>query len=147
MLQALGGILVALVMRYADSVLKGFATSISIIISSLASNLLFSSPLSTLFLWGASLVMVSVFLYSTNPTISNQYLSHLYYSPIQDSRDSDIEEEVPLIQNEEEGNNEEEVDIESQSHHQTLSRVGDKQNNQSSNKNMISSQVEEQKEN
>lgn len=37
--QALGGLVVAVVIKYADNILKGFATSLSIIISALISYL------------------------------------------------------------------------------------------------------------
>lgn len=37
--QALGGLVVAMVIKYADNILKGFATSLSIIISALISYL------------------------------------------------------------------------------------------------------------
>lgn len=37
--QALGGLIVAMVIKYADNILKGFATSLSIIISALISYL------------------------------------------------------------------------------------------------------------
>ena len=36
-LQAFGGLVVAAVVKYADNILKGFATSVSIIVSSLVS--------------------------------------------------------------------------------------------------------------
>ncbi len=35
--QAVGGLIVALVMKYADNILKGFATSLSIVLSSVVS--------------------------------------------------------------------------------------------------------------
>ena len=41
LLQAGGGLLVAMVVKYADNILKGFATSLSIIISCCASYFLF----------------------------------------------------------------------------------------------------------
>lgn len=36
-LQAVGGLVVALVMKYADNILKGFATSVSIVCSTVLS--------------------------------------------------------------------------------------------------------------
>lgn len=64
-LQALGGIMVALVVKYADSVLKGFATSVSIVVSFVLSLLLFQdAALSFLFLAGTTLVISSTILYS-----------------------------------------------------------------------------------
>ncbi|XP_075677296.1 UDP-N-acetylglucosamine transporter-like [Dermatophagoides pteronyssinus] len=64
-LQAFGGICVSLVMKYADNILKGFATTISIILSSLCSHFIFNdfSP-SLNFLLGASLVVLSTMMYS-----------------------------------------------------------------------------------
>ncbi|BGP40993.1 hypothetical protein JCM10450v2_005002 [Rhodotorula kratochvilovae] len=62
--QALGGLLVAMVVRFADSVAKGFATSIAIVLSTLASAVLFSLVPGRLFLLGAGLVTTSTVLYS-----------------------------------------------------------------------------------
>ena len=64
-LQAFGGLLVAAVVKHADNVLKGFATSISIILSTLLAFLLFDdfNP-STGFYYGATLVILSTILYS-----------------------------------------------------------------------------------
>jgi len=39
-LQALGGLVIAVVIKYADNILKGFATSLSIIVSTLISYFL-----------------------------------------------------------------------------------------------------------
>ncbi|KAI8342000.1 nucleotide-sugar transporter-domain-containing protein [Chlamydoabsidia padenii] len=63
-IQALGGLIVALVVKFADNILKGFATSISIIISSLVSVSLFQLSLSFSFVLGASLVIFATYLYS-----------------------------------------------------------------------------------
>lgn len=64
-LQAFGGLIVAAVVKHADNVLKGFATSASIILSTLLSFQLFDnfSP-STNFYYGATLVIVSTLVYS-----------------------------------------------------------------------------------
>lgn len=61
--QALGGLVVALVVRYADNILKGFATSLSIILSCVASVFLFSYNITLMFAAGAVLVMVAIYLY------------------------------------------------------------------------------------
>lgn len=65
--QALGGILVGLVMKYADNILKGFATSFSIIISCMASVYLFEFNLTVQFAIGVSIVIGSIYLYSYIP--------------------------------------------------------------------------------
>jgi len=61
--QALGGLLVAIVMKHADNILKGFATSISIIFSCLLSVYLWDMSLDGSFGLGATLVIGAVFLY------------------------------------------------------------------------------------
>ena len=55
--QAIGGLIVAMVVKYADNILKGFATSISIILSSVASVFIFEFQLSFLFMVGAMIVL------------------------------------------------------------------------------------------
>ncbi|RWS17090.1 UDP-N-acetylglucosamine transporter-like protein [Dinothrombium tinctorium] len=64
-LHAAGGIVVALVMKYADNILKGFATSVSIVLSTIFSYCLLQdfTPSLTYFL-GASIVIFSTILYS-----------------------------------------------------------------------------------
>jgi solute carrier family 35 (UDP-sugar transporter), member A1/2/3 len=62
--QAIGGIIVAMVVKYADNILKGFATSISIILSFLASVYLFDFIVTSTFLMGATLVLIATYLYS-----------------------------------------------------------------------------------
>ena len=61
--QALGGLIVAVVVKYADNILKGFATSLSIIISCIAAVFLFSFQLTPTFALGAVIVMVAIYLY------------------------------------------------------------------------------------
>ncbi|GAA5902028.1 hypothetical protein JCM6882_000172 [Rhodosporidiobolus microsporus] len=62
--QAIGGLLVAMVVRKADSVAKGFATSIAIVLSTLSSAVLFHIVPGNLFILGAGLVIGSTVLYS-----------------------------------------------------------------------------------
>ncbi|KAJ2313631.1 UDP-galactose transporter Gms1 [Coemansia sp. RSA 2611] len=62
--QALGGIVVALVVKYADNILKGFATSISIILSCLASIWLFDFHITPTFISGTALVIYATYMYS-----------------------------------------------------------------------------------
>ncbi|KAI9316670.1 nucleotide-sugar transporter-domain-containing protein [Dichotomocladium elegans] len=61
--QALGGLLVAIVVKYADSILKGFATSLSIIVSGVISFYLFNFQPTLPFMLGAIIVMVASYLY------------------------------------------------------------------------------------
>ncbi|CAL8308899.1 unnamed protein product [Lota lota] len=63
-LQALGGLVIAAVIKYADNILKGFATSLSIILSTLISYFLLQDfDPSSVFFMGAVLVIVATFLY------------------------------------------------------------------------------------
>uniref|UniRef100_A0A4W6FLD2 Solute carrier family 35 member A3b n=1 Tax=Lates calcarifer TaxID=8187 RepID=A0A4W6FLD2_LATCA len=64
-LQALGGLVIAVVIKYADNILKGFATSLSIIVSTLISYFLLEdfNPTGVFFI-GTVLVIAATFLYS-----------------------------------------------------------------------------------
>lgn len=59
--------MVAVVIKYADNILKGFATSAAIVLSCIASWYLFNTLIDFMFLFGTLLVVVSVFLYSYSP--------------------------------------------------------------------------------
>ena len=71
---SLGGLLVALVMKYADNVVKGFATSLSIVLSSVVSLFIpaFHFSLTPTFMAGSALVIAATSLYSTNPAEAKQ---------------------------------------------------------------------------
>lgn len=62
--QAAGGLIVAVVVKYADNVLKVFATSFSIIISCIISAIWFDFHANMLFVLGAGLVVTATALYS-----------------------------------------------------------------------------------
>ncbi|KAJ1937521.1 UDP-galactose transporter Gms1 [Linderina macrospora] len=61
--QAVGGLIVAVVVKYADNILKGFATSISIILSCLASVWIFDFQITKAFVAGTALVIYATYLY------------------------------------------------------------------------------------
>ncbi|XP_017558838.1 solute carrier family 35 member A3b [Pygocentrus nattereri] len=64
LLQALGGLVVAAVIKYADNILKGFATSLSIILSTFISYFWLNDFDPTrLFFLGAVMVIAATFLY------------------------------------------------------------------------------------
>lgn len=64
-LQALGGLVVAAVVKYADNILKGFATSVSIVLSSLVSYFILNDFVpSWTFGIGATMVLAATFMYS-----------------------------------------------------------------------------------
>lgn len=65
-LQAGGGLLVAAVIKYADNVLKGLATGVSVCFATAVSYFLFGTSLSSQFSIGAAMILVSVYFFS-NP--------------------------------------------------------------------------------
>lgn len=67
LIQAGSGFVIASVMKYADNILKGFATAVSIILSSIISIFLFQFEITALFSMGVILVVGSVFLYGYKP--------------------------------------------------------------------------------
>lgn len=63
LLQALGGLVVAAVVKYADNILKGFGSSISIVISCTLEWLFFDFTPTLRFLLGAGLVNAALYVY------------------------------------------------------------------------------------
>jgi UDP-galactose transporter len=61
--QAVGGLIVALVVKYADNILKGFSTSLSIIISCFFSVYMFNFHISFEFVIGTVLVILAIYIY------------------------------------------------------------------------------------
>ncbi|WBW73340.1 Golgi UDP-galactose transmembrane transporter Gms1 [Schizosaccharomyces osmophilus] len=64
LLQAFGGIIVALCVAFADNIMKNFSTSISIILSSLVSVYLLDFKITFAFVVGVGLVIAATFLYT-----------------------------------------------------------------------------------
>lgn len=64
LIQVFGGLVTAIVIKYSDNILKGFATSLSIIISFLASVVLFNFRITPGFVIGASVVLGATWLYN-----------------------------------------------------------------------------------
>ena len=62
----IGGLMVAAVLKYADSVLKGYATAVSVILSGVLSMFFFGTTLSTLYGLGIVNVISAVVLYNAN---------------------------------------------------------------------------------
>ena len=61
---ALGGLIVAAVLKYADSVLKGYATAASVILTGWLSVVFFGTTLDLHFVLAMVTVICSIFLYS-----------------------------------------------------------------------------------
>jgi UDP-sugar transporter A1/2/3 len=62
--QVFGGLITALVIKYSDNILKGFATSLSIILSFLASVGLFNYPITPAFVIGSIVVLSATWMYN-----------------------------------------------------------------------------------
>ena len=62
--QVLGGLVTAMVIKYSDNILKGFATSLSIVISFLASVALFDFKITITFVLGSVIVLIATWLYN-----------------------------------------------------------------------------------
>ncbi|CAF1053243.1 unnamed protein product [Rotaria magnacalcarata] len=69
LVHSVGGLIVALVVKHADNILKGFATSAAIVLSCIVSMMLFDFELTILFTLGSVLVIFSIFLYSKTELI------------------------------------------------------------------------------
>ncbi|KAH7889379.1 nucleotide-sugar transporter [Phlebopus sp. FC_14] len=63
-IQVLGGLVTAMVIKYSDNILKGFATSLSIVISFLASVALFNFQITFTFILGSVIVLIATWLYN-----------------------------------------------------------------------------------
>jgi UDP-sugar transporter A1/2/3 len=63
-MQAGGGLIVAAVIKYADNILKGFAVSISLVLSCVGSAVFFDFIPTSQFVLGGFMVLVSVWIYS-----------------------------------------------------------------------------------
>merc|ERR1712173_107865 len=72
MLMTAGGLLVAVIIKYCDVIIKGFATAISLIIISIVSYLFLGDNLDTIFLIGMGVTIISVFNYNEQPAKASQ---------------------------------------------------------------------------
>jgi len=72
LLQAGGGLLVAAVIKYADNVLKGLATGVSVVFATTLSILFFGTQLTGQFTIGATMILASVYFFSNPIPVKNQ---------------------------------------------------------------------------
>lgn len=75
--QALGGLLVAVVVKYADNLLKSFAAAISIVTSCLLASAFFDFAITVYFVVGATLVLLASYVYSAPAETMAPYLPTL----------------------------------------------------------------------
>ncbi|GAA5970115.1 hypothetical protein JCM11641_000275 [Rhodosporidiobolus odoratus] len=65
LIQVFGGLVTALVIRYSDNIMKGFATSLAIVLSFCAGIILFDFQVTLSFLVGTIMVVTSTYLYNS----------------------------------------------------------------------------------
>jgi len=63
MMNVAGGLLVAITIKYADNIVRGFAQAVAIIVSSVASHFLFDFQITPTFVFGVCLVGLAILLY------------------------------------------------------------------------------------
>jgi UDP-sugar transporter A1/2/3 len=63
-MSAVGGLIVAPVLKYADSILKDYATALSVILTGILSMILFRMHLAPIYFLGIALVVAAVILYN-----------------------------------------------------------------------------------
>ncbi|CAF0814120.1 unnamed protein product [Adineta ricciae] len=85
-LQAIGGLIIAAVIKYADNIIKGFATSLSIILSSVVSYFVLNDFTPTAFFFmGTMLVITATFLYGwekkkrVSLRLSRKYINYFVF--------------------------------------------------------------------
>ncbi|PPQ99211.1 hypothetical protein CVT24_009230 [Panaeolus cyanescens] len=79
LIQVFGGLITAVVIKYSDNILKGFATSLSIVLSFLASVALFDFSITPSFIIGAGTVLTATWMYNQpappSPTVHSSTAS------------------------------------------------------------------------
>lgn len=93
-LQVAGGLVTAIVIKYADNILKGFAVSFSIVLSFIASIALFGYQVTLPFILGATLTISSTLIYnrpSTNISINSNLMNDHNFSSKRSYQDSPSE--------------------------------------------------------
>ncbi|KAI0345099.1 hypothetical protein BDW22DRAFT_1353968 [Trametopsis cervina] len=66
-IQVFGGLVTAIVIKYSDNIMKGFATSLSIVLSFLASVVLFGFRITPSFVIGSTTVLIATWMYNQPP--------------------------------------------------------------------------------
>lgn len=71
MLQSVGGLVTAVVVKFTDTIIKGFAVGLSVVITALCSWALFDTQLTLTFACGATIVLASIFFFNIDVATPN----------------------------------------------------------------------------
>lgn len=96
-IQVFGGLVTAVVIKYSDNILKGFATSLSIILSFLASVVLFDFHITPSFLIGASTVLAATAMYNQPASHEPKSLSSIGGGSSKPFSDAPLGPDDPII--------------------------------------------------
>jgi UDP-sugar transporter A1/2/3 len=77
--QTMTGLVVALVMKYGDTILKGFATSVAVVLATVLSIFIWNAQVDGWFVVGAAMVMTAVALYSKYPPTEDKHDTSLKF--------------------------------------------------------------------
>ena len=72
-LQVFGGLIVGMVVKYADNILKNFANALSVIFTVIGAMPLFGQYPSIFFLFGVIMVLLSVFMYGKSAQVGPKH--------------------------------------------------------------------------
>jgi UDP-sugar transporter A1/2/3 len=95
--EAGGGLLVAVVIKYADNILKSFATAISIVTSTLLASYIFEFSVSRLFVFGCLCVIVAIHLYNCPNEAESNDGNRIEYSRVSLNEDNEDDIELPAL--------------------------------------------------
>ncbi|KAG9009158.1 hypothetical protein FRB90_008528 [Tulasnella sp. 427] len=97
LMQVFGGLVTAVVIKYADNIMKGFATSLSIIISFMASVALFDFSITVPFVVGSSIVLGATWFYNQPASEKPREVFHEKPSSAGDSDGSGLRVNLPSL--------------------------------------------------
>jgi len=88
--QVMGGLVTALVIKFSDNIMKGFATSLAIVLSFVAGVVLFEFRVTPAFILGTALVVGSTYLYNQPDTPNSKVHRLLTSVPKEDASRFDL---------------------------------------------------------
>lgn len=96
-IQVLGGLITAIVIKYSDNIMKGFATSLSIVLSFLASVALFGFRLTPSFLIGSTTVLAATWMYNQPPGKELVAITNVMPGKVDNPSVNPVSPDAPII--------------------------------------------------